>query len=191
MFNTIAIGAGILIAALLGFAATKPDTFRVQRTTSIQAPPERVFALIDDFRKWGSWSPYEKLDPTMRRTHSGAASGRGAVYEWAGKGKSGEGRMEITDTVPPSRVTIKLDFFKPFEGHNIAEFTLEAQGDGTDVTWAVYGPQSYFAKVMTIFVSMDSLIGKEFETGLASLKAVTEKQIEVSKAKAEEIIWSN
>jgi len=179
MFNAMAIGAGILLAALLGFAATRPDSFRVQRTKTVQAPPERVFALIDDFRKWGSWSPYEKLDPTMKRTYSGAAKGKGAVYEWAGKGKAGEGRMEITDTSAPSKVTIQLDFSKPFEGHNIAEFTLEANGGSTSVTWAVGGPQSYVAKVMTIFFSMDRLLGNEFEAGLASLKAIAEKQIAV------------
>ena len=176
MLNTIAIGAGILVAALLGYAATRPDTFRVQRTKSIQAPPETVFALINDFRRWGSWSPYEKLDPTMKRTHSGAADGKGAVYEWDGKGKAGAGRMEITDVSSPSKVTIKLDFSKPFEGHNIAEFTLESKGALTDVTWAVHGPQSYMAKVMTIFFSMDSLLGKEFEAGLANMKAIAEKQ---------------
>ncbi len=176
--NIIAIGAGILIAALLGLAATKPDTFRVQRTKSIQAPPEKLFALVNDFRRWGSWSPYEKLDPAMKRTHSGAANGKGAVYEWAGNGKAGQGRMEIVDTSPPSKVTIKLDFFKPFEGHNIAEFTLEAKGGSTNVTWAVHGPQPYFAKVMTIFVRMDSLLGKEFEDGLANMKSIAEEQTE-------------
>jgi uncharacterized protein YndB with AHSA1/START domain len=175
MLNTIAIVAVILLAALLGFAATRPDTFRVQRAKSIQAPPEKIFALINDFQKWGSWSPYEKMDPTMKRTHSGAANGKGAVYAWAGKGKVGEGRMEITDTSAPSKVTIKLDFFKPFKGHNVAEFTLEAKGDSTNVTWATHGPQSYVAKAMTIFISMDSLVGKDFEAGLANMKAIAEK----------------
>ena len=167
--NIIAIGAGILIAALLGLAATKPDTFRVQRTKSIQAPPEKLFALVNDFRRWGSWSPYEKLDPAMKRTHSGAANGKGAVYEWAGNGKAGQGRMEVVDTSPPSKVTIKLDFFK---------LTLDAKGGSTNVTWAVHGPQPYFAKVMTIFVRMDSLLGKEFEAGLANMKSIAEEQTE-------------
>lgn len=176
MFSTIAIGAGILIAALLGFAATKSDTFRVQRVKSIQAPPEKVFALIIDFRDWASWSPYEKFDPAMKKTYSGAANGTSAVYEWAGNRKAGQGRMEIVDTSPPSKVTIKLDFLKPFEGHNVAEFTLEAQGGSTNVTWAVHGPQPYFAKVMTIFFSMDSLLGKELEAGLANMKSIAEKQ---------------
>jgi len=176
MFSIIAIAAGILIAALLGFAATKPGSFRIQRTESIQAPPDKVFALINDFRRWASWSPYEKLDPAMKKTFSGAASGAGAVYEWAGHGKAGQGRMEIVDTTPPSKVTIKLDFLKPFEGHNIAEFTLEADGGSTNVTWAMHGPQSYVFKVMTMFFSMDKMAGKDFEAGLAKLKAVAEKQ---------------
>jgi uncharacterized protein YndB with AHSA1/START domain len=175
MFTTIAIIVVVLLAALLGFAATKTDTFRVERATFIKAPPEKIFPLINDFHGWSSWSPYEKLDPAMKRTFSGAVNGKGAVYEWEGNNKAGKGRMEITDTSSPSKVTIKLDFVKPFEGHNIAEFTLEAKGDSTNVTWALHGPTPYIAKVMGIFVSMDRLLGKEFETGLGNLKALTEK----------------
>jgi Polyketide cyclase / dehydrase and lipid transport len=175
MFNIIAIIVVVLIAALLGFAATRPDTFRVQRATSIKAPLEKIFALINDFHSWGSWSPWEKMDPTMKRTHSGAANGKGAVYEWEGNNKVGKGRMEIMDTSPPSKVTIKLDFVKPFEGHNIAEFTLEAKGDSTNVTWAMYGPNPYIAKLIHMFFNMDNMIGKDFKTGLAKLKTVAEK----------------
>ena len=175
MFKIIALLAVVLIAALLIYAATKPDTFRVQRAASINAPPEKIFPLINDLHSWGAWSPWEKMDPAMKRTYSGAASGKGAVYEWEGNNKVGQGRMEITDTSPPSHVTIKLDFVKPFEAHNIAEFTLEPKGDSTNVTWATHGPQSYVAKAMTIFFSMDSLVGKEFEAGLANMKAIAEK----------------
>jgi uncharacterized protein YndB with AHSA1/START domain len=175
MFKTIAIVVVVLLAALLVFAATRPDTFRVQRATTIKAPPAKIFPLIADFRNWGAWSPWEKLDPAMKRTHSGAASGKGAVYEWEGRGKVGAGRMEITESSPPSKVIIKLDFIKPFEGHNITEFTLEGQGDSTNVTWAMHGPNPYIAKVMQIFFSMDSMVGKDFEAGLASMKAVAEK----------------
>jgi hypothetical protein len=117
----------------------------------------------------------KKMDPAMKRTYSGAASGKGAVYAWEGNNKVGEGRMEITDVSPPSKVTIKLDFVKPIEGHNIAEFTLEPKGESTNVTWAMYGPSAYIAKVIGVFVSMDSMIGKDFETGLANLKTVAEK----------------
>ena len=174
MLKTIAIIAVVLIAAILGYAMTVPDNFRVQRTTSIKAPPEKIFPLINDFHRWGSWSPWEKMDPEMKRTYSGAASGKGAAYAWQGNSKVGEGRMEIADTSPPSKVTIKLDFMKPFEAHNTAEFTLEPKGDSTNVTWAMYGPSEFITKVMGVFVSMDKMIGKDFETGLANLKTVAE-----------------
>jgi len=175
MLKNIAIAVVVLVAAVLLFAATRPDNFSVERTASIKAPPEKIFPLITNLHSWGSWSPWEKMDPAMKRTYSGAASGKGAVYAWEGNSKVGEGRMEITDVSPPSEVTIKLDFVKPFEGHNIAEFTLEPKGDSTNVTWTMYGPTAYVAKVIGIFVSMDSMIGKEFETGLANLKTVAEK----------------
>jgi hypothetical protein len=175
MLKKIAIVVVVLLAAVLGFAMTKPDSFNVQRTTNIKAPSEQIFPLINDFHSWGSWSPWEKVDPTMKRTHSGAASGMGAVYEWEGNAKVGKGRMEITDAAPPSKVTIKLDFLKPIEGHNIAEFTLEPQGDSTNVTWAMHGPAPFISKVIQVFVSMDSMVGKEFDTGLANLKSIAEK----------------
>lgn len=175
MFKTIAIVAVVLIVAILIFAATKPDTFRIQRTASIKAPPEKIFSLINDLHSWDTWSPWEKMDPAMKRTHSGAGQGKGAVYEWDGNQKVGQGRMEITETSPPSKVVIKLDFVKPFEAHNVAEFTLQAKGDATDVTWAMYGRSPYMAKVIHVFFSMDSMVGKQFETGLANLKTITEK----------------
>jgi uncharacterized protein YndB with AHSA1/START domain len=175
MLKKIALVVVVLVAALLAFAATKPDSFRVQRTASIKAPPEKIFPLINDLKSWSAWSPWEKLDPAMKRTHSGAASGKGAVYEWAGNGEVGAGRMEIVAAAPPSAVRIKLDFLKPFEAHNFAEFTLEPKGDATSVTWAMYGPNTYVSKLMSVFFSMDSMVGKSFETGLANLKAATEK----------------
>jgi uncharacterized protein YndB with AHSA1/START domain len=175
MLKTIAIVVVVLLGALLAFAATKPDTFRVQRSASIKAPPEKIFPLINDLRSWDAWSPWEKLDPAMKRTHSGAASGKGAVYEWAGNGEVGAGRMEIVEASSPSAVRIKLDFHKPLEAHNFAEFTLEPKGDATNVTWAMYGPSPYVSKLMSVFFSMDSMVGKSFEAGLANLKAATEK----------------
>ncbi len=170
----IAVIAVVAIAAVLAYAATRPDTFRIQRATSIQAPPEKIFPLIDDFRNWGSWSPWEKMDPALKRAYSGPASGKGAVYEWEGN-KAGKGRMEIVDAPPPSRVTIKLDFLKPFEAHNIAEFTLTPRGGTTDVTWAMHGPNLFIGKVMSLFFDMERMVGKDFETGLANLKAVAER----------------
>jgi carbon monoxide dehydrogenase subunit G len=170
----IAIVVVALIAGVLAYAATKPDTLRVQRTASIKATPEKIFALINDFRSWGVWSPYEKKDPAMKRTLSGAASGKGAVYEWDGNGNVGRGRMEILES-SPEKITIKLDFMKPIEGHNIAEFTLEPDGDATRVTWVMYGPSPYIGKVMSVFLNMDRMIGTDFEAGLANLKTATEQ----------------
>ena len=175
MFRNIAIAVVVVIAAILIYAANQPDNFRVQRATTIKAPPEKIFPLIADLHSWGSWSPWEKMDPAMKRTYSGPASGKGAAYAWEGNSKVGEGRMEITEASPPSKVSIKLDFLKPLEGHNTAEFTLEPKGESTNVTWAMYGPSAYIAKVMGVFVSMDSMIGKDFEAGLANLKAAAER----------------
>ena len=175
MLKIILIVIVVLIVGVLGLATTKPDTFRVQRASHIKAPPDKVFALINDFHHWSQWSPWEKLDPDLKRTFTGPASGKGAVYEWTGNSKVGAGRMEITEPTPSKKLLIKLDFIKPFEGHNIADFSFEPQGDGTQLTWAMYGPTPFVSKVMQVFVSMDSLIGKDFEAGLANLKAVAEK----------------
>jgi len=175
IIKIIGIVVVVLIAAVLGFAMTKPDSFSVQRTANIKAPPEKIFPLIIDLHSWGSWSSWEKLDPTMKRMYSGAQSGKGAVYEWEGNAKIGTGRMEIVDATPPSKVAIKLDFLKPIEGHNIAEFTLEPQGDSTHVTWIMRGPAPFISKVIQVFVSMDSMVGKDFDTGLANLKTIAEK----------------
>jgi uncharacterized protein YndB with AHSA1/START domain len=169
-----------LIVAALIIAAMRPDTFGVQRATTISAPPEKIFPLINDFNLWRSWSPYERKDPAMKRVFSGAASGNGAVYEWDGNNQVGKGRIEITNTSPPSRVTIKLDMIKPMEGHNVVDFTLEPRGNAntgmTTVTWAMRGACAYPAKLIGLFISMDKMIGKDFELGLANLKAVAEKQ---------------
>lgn len=178
MLKTITIIFGLLVlllAGLLAFAATKPDTFRVQRTASIKAPPEKIFTFINDLHSWGAWSPYEKKDPAMRRTLSGAASGKGAVYEWDGDKNIGKGRMEITDTSAPSIVTIKLDFVKPFESHSIVEFTLEPKGDSTNVTWAMHGPNLFIGKMMSLFLNVNSMVGNDFEDGLNNLKILAEK----------------
>jgi len=174
MFKIVGIAVLVLIVGVLVFAASKPDSFRVQRTASIKAPPEKVFALINDLKGWNTWSPYEKKDPAMKRTLSGAPTGKGAIYEWSGNKDVGRGRMEITDAAPPSKVLIKLDFIEPFEAHNTAEFDLQPRGDMNDVTWALYGPSPFIAKVMGLFFNMDTMIGRDFETGLANLKAVAE-----------------
>jgi hypothetical protein len=163
------------VAGVLGFAALQPDSFRVQRSATMKAPPEKVFAQINDFHNWGSWSPWEKLDLAMSKTHSGAASGKGAIYEWEGNKQVGKGRMEITESSSPSKVVIKLDFIKPFESHNTSDFAIEGQGDSTNITWGMIGQKPFMFKVMGLFMSMDKMIGKDFEKGLASIKGIVEK----------------
>ena len=178
MFEIIAIIAVVLaiaIAIVVVLAATKPDTFSVRRAATIKAPPEKIFPAISDFHQWTSWSPWEHRDPAMKRTYSGADSGKGAVYAWDGNKNVGSGRMEILDVSVPSKVVIKLDFLKPFEAHNTAEFTMLPQGDATNLTWAMHGPLVFMAKVMHVFINMDKMIGKDFEAGLANLKKLTEK----------------
>lgn len=174
MFKKIGIAVVVLIAGFLIYAATKPDSFRVERTASIKAPPEKIYPLLNDFKQQVAWSPWEKKDPGMKRTYSGAERGKGSIYEWDGNSDIGKGRLEITET-SPSKVAMKLDFLEPFEAHNMAEFILAPKGETTDVTWAIFGPMPYISKVMTIFCDMDTMIGKEFETGLADLKALAEK----------------
>ena len=178
MFEIIAIVAVVLaiaVAVVLILAATKPDTFSVRRAATVRAPPERIFPLINDFHQWGSWSPWEHKDPAMKRTYSGADSGKGAVYACDGNKNVGSGRMEILEASPPSKIVIKLDFFAPFEAHNTAEFTMLPQGDATNLTWVMHGPLVFMAKVMHVFINMDKMIGKDFEAGLANLKKLTEK----------------
>ncbi len=175
MFKIITMLAVVLIVGILIFASTRPDTFSVLRAASIKAAPEKIFPLINELNRWSAWSPYEKKDPAMKRSFSGAVSGRGAVYVWEGNKDVGQGSMEIMDASPPSRVTIKLDFIKPFEAHNIVEFALQPQGDATDVTWSMHGPMPFISKLIGLFVDMDKMIGKDFEAGLASLKAIAEK----------------
>ncbi len=175
----IAVVVAVIVAGIVIYATTKPDSFTIKRTASIKAPPDRLFALINDLHGWAAWSPYEKKDPGMKRGFSGAPQGKGAVYEWDGNKNVGSGRMEIIEATPPRKIVIKLDFIKPFEGHNTAEFTLDPAVDNTNVhtnvTWAMYGPSSYVFKVMGIFMNMDKMIGDDFAAGLANLKAVAEK----------------
>ena len=174
MLKIIAIIIALLIAVVLIYAATKPDSFRIERSTTIKAPPEKISTYLTDFKQWAAWSPWEGKDPAMKRTYSGATSGKGAVYGWEGNKNIGTGRMEILD-VQPQKVTIKLDFFSPFEAHNTAEYVLEPQGDSTKVTWAMFGPSNYMSKVMTTLMSMEKMVGPDFEAGLAKLKAAAEQ----------------
>jgi uncharacterized protein YndB with AHSA1/START domain len=171
----VAVILAIAIAAVLILAATKPNKLRVERTATIKAPAETIFPLINDFRKWRSWSPYETKDPAMKRTYGGAESGKGATYAWDGDRNVGSGRMEILDASAPQKIVIKLDFFTPFEGHNTAEFTMLPQEDGTHVTWLMHGPANFMSRLIQVFINLDNMIGKDFEAGLANLKKVVER----------------
>jgi uncharacterized protein YndB with AHSA1/START domain len=171
---TIAIVVIILVAVVLALAARRPNEFTVTRAVRIRATPDRIYPHIVDFHRWAAWSPWEKIDPAMRRSYSGAPTGTGSVYEWQGNSKAGVGRMEITQVTPPTSVTVKLDFLKPFEAHNTVTFTLLPIGDSTDVTWTMFGPSPFMTKVMGVFFNMDKLVGTDFERGLANLKAVAE-----------------
>ena len=175
MFKKIVIVAVVLIDALLLYAWTRPDSFRVERSVSIQAPPDKVFGLLADFRQWAHWSPWEKRDPALKRTHDGAPSGKGAIYAWEGNSDVGAGRMKIEEASAPRLLVIRLDFSKPFEASNTAEFVLLPQGGATKVTWAMHGPSPFLSKLIQVFVSMDRMVGQDFEAGLANLKTLAEK----------------
>ncbi|WP_027169685.1 SRPBCC family protein [Mesorhizobium sp. WSM3224] len=175
MLTTILVIIVIIVAAVLIYAATRPNDFVVTRSASIKAPAEAIFPLINDFRRWPEWSPFEKLDPQMQRTLSGAESGKGAAYAWEGNSKAGKGRMEITNSAPSSLVSLKLDFEKPFRANNSVDFSLSPSGDGTTVTWAMRGARPFIAKLMGLFMNFDTLIGKDFEAGLDNLKRGTER----------------
>ena len=176
MVLRIAMAVAAFIAVVLVFAATKPNTFRVRRSAVIDAPPEKIFALVNDFHNWYRWAPQDKEDSTMRRTYSGAQSGRDAVSEWHSNGSAGRGRMAIIESAPSTRISIETDFTKPFVAHNLNEFVLEPAGSGTRITWTMQGTNLYLMKIMGTFVNMDRMMGKHFETGLNSLKIVAETE---------------
>ena len=152
-----------------------PASFTVKRSLDIRAPTDRLFPQVADFNAWSAWSPYEKRDPAMRRRLSGKPSGVGAIYEWDGNRTVGQGRMEIVESTPPSKVRIDLQFMKPFKAHNVAEFTFEPHADITTVTWAMSGPVTIMSRVMGLFINMDKMIGKDFEAGLYNLNALVGK----------------
>jgi uncharacterized protein YndB with AHSA1/START domain len=178
MLKIIGIIVGLAVVVALGvfaYAATKPDTFRVQRALDIKAPPEKLYEILTDLRRSVEWSPYEKKDPDMKRAYRGAPSGKGAAYEWDGDRNVGAGRIEIADVSPAKKVVLKLDMMRPFATSNMVEYTLEPKGDATTVTWSMQGPMPYPAKLMSVLIDMDKMVGSDFETGLANLKAYAEK----------------
>jgi hypothetical protein len=163
----------LAVAAVLILAAGKPDIFRVVRSIDVNAPPEKIYPYVADFRKWVEWSPFENMG-AMTRTYDGAPSGRGAKYAWAGE-EPGAGSMEIVQATVPTHIELKLDFTKPFEAHNMVDFTFAPKGNVTTVTWDMHGPLPYVFKIVHVVLGMDDAVGREFDKGLTSLKTLAEK----------------
>lgn len=174
MILKIVLVIAVLVAAILIFAATKPNSFQIQRSIVVQAPPDKIFPLINDLRNWPQWEPQD-ADPARKRTFSGPDSGVGAISEWSGAGRTGAGRMTISESTPSQSVTIVVDWERPFTVRNINQFTLAPDGPGTGVTWSMHGPTVYLMKLMSVFTDMDRMMGKHFEKGLRNLKKVAEK----------------
>ena len=164
----------LAILAIVGYAATRPDLFELQRSTSIKAPPEKIYPLIANFQNFILWSPFER-DPEMKRTFSGPDEGVGAVYAFEGNSNVGAGRIEITGATPPNQLVMQLDFLRPMKATNTVTFTLVPKGDSTEVTWAMSGKNSLMAKIMHVFMNMDKMVGGSFEQGLADLKTRAEQ----------------
>ena len=176
MWDKIAIGLLVVLVAVTALIATRPDTYAVERSAVVAAPPDVVFDYVNDFREWEAWSPFEKMDPRMRKTFSGPASGVGARYHWAGNSKAGEGRMEIAESERPERIAIAMEFLKPFESTAETRFTFEPVAQGTRVTWRISGENTTMGKAISLVASMDRMLGKEFEEGLAKLGTVAQAE---------------
>ena len=175
MLKIIGLAVALLAGVVLAVAATRPNDFRVQRSASIKAPPEKIFPHINDLHAFNTWNPFNKKDPNIKGSYSGAANGPGSAYAFEGNKDVGRGRIEITDSRPASEVRMNLHILAPMEGRNVVEFTLHPKGDSTSVTWAIQGPMPYLSKVFSLFCDMDAMIGREFENGLADLKTIVER----------------
>lgn len=174
LLKIILIAVPAIIIVFLIFVATRPAEFRVARSLAIAAPPGAIFPHVNELKQWEAWNPWGKLDPNMKLTYAGPASGPGAAYSWAGNNDVGEGRMTITESQPDERVRLKLEFYKPMAGVSTAEFTFKPQGSQTEVTWTMTGKNNFIAKAFCLFMNMDTMIGGQFEKGLADLKKVAE-----------------
>lgn len=176
MAKKILIGLGVFIVFVIGAVVMQPDTFRISRSASVSAAPAAVFAQVNDFHNWGNWSPWEKMDPAMKKTYEGPAAGEGASYSWAGNDQVGEGKMTIIKSEAPSLIHIDLNFMKPFQARNLTEFVFTPDSGGTKVTWTMSGKNGFIAKAMHLMMDMDKMVGPDFEKGLAQLKATVEKK---------------
>lgn len=176
MLLNIFLGVAAVVALFLIVVALQPAAFRVSRTAKMSAPASAIFPHMNDMRAWLAWSPWEKMDPTMKRTYEGAAAGVGSVYSWQGNKNIGEGRCTIFESRPHELVRFKLEFFKPFTATNDAEFVLKPEGDQTAVTWSMSGTNSFMFKAVGLFMSTEKMCGGPFEKGLADLKSIVEAE---------------
>jgi len=175
------IALAVIVVVFVVVVATRPSEYRVARTVTISAPAPAVFAQVNDFHKWDAWNPWAKMDPAMKQTYEGAPAGTGAVYAWTGKNEVGEGRMTLMESRPHELIRINLEFLKPFAATSTAEFTFKPDGDQTAVTWSMAGKVNFVAKVIHLFVDMDTMIGGNFEKGLKEMKSVVEAQRSLSR----------
>ena len=174
LVKKILIGIAVVVVLLVVFIATRPSEFRVKRSATISAPPATVFAQVNDFHNWKAWSPWEKLDPELKRTYAGPAEGQGADYSWTGNEDVGEGRMTITESKPSELIRIRLEFIEPFAAVSTTDFTFKPQGGQTLVTWDMTGHNSFVVKAFCLFMDMDKTVGGDFEKGLAAMKVAAE-----------------
>lgn len=177
MLKKILIALVVIVIVFVLIVAMRPADFRITRSATIAAPPEVVFAQVNDLHRWDAWSPWAKLDPNIKQTHEGAAAGVGAVYSWEGNKEVGAGRMTITDSTTNELIRIKLEFLKPFAAVNTTEFTFkaaDANGQKTEIVWAMSGKNGFMSKAFCLFMDMDKMVGGDFEKGLASLKTLAE-----------------
>ena len=175
MWSIIFVVLSVAIVGLILVVRMQPSNFRISRSISMSAPASEVFGQVNDFHNWRNWSPWEKMDPDLKRTYEGAPSGTGSVYSWSGNKKVGEGRMTLVESHPSDRIRIKLEFLKPFKATNTAEFTFQSEGGNTRVEWAMTGAnESFMSKAFCMVMNMDKMVGKDFEKGLASMKETVE-----------------
>ena len=164
----------VLLVVLIVVVSTRPSEYKVARSTVVNAPAATVFPQVNELKKWEAWNPWGKIDPNMKLTYSGPASGVGAVYAWVGNSDVGEGQGTIMESRPNELVQLKLEFFKPMAGVGTAAFTFKPQGDKTEITWTMSGQNNFIGKAMCMIMNMDKMIGSQFEKGLADLKAAAE-----------------
>ena len=178
MIINILIALAIIVALFITVVALRPADFRIARSTTISAPPEAAFAQVNDLHRWQEMSPYAKVDPEAKYTFGGPRTGIGATLAWTGNSKVGAGRLTIIESRPNELVRMKLEFLKPFQATNTAEFAFQREADQTKATWSMFGTSKFMCKAMGLFMNMDKMCGSQFEEGLANMKAIAEARVQ-------------